>query len=456
MGYFPAPHTIFKHVRKLEPGHWLRMRNGEVEVRRYWDVEEFDTDRRALPLIEAELEEMLGLAVHRRLESEVPLGAFLSGGIDSGLIVSFMCDTLGPDVLTATVGFGQEDYNEIPASRLVAERFKSQHVTEVVEPDLSEILGPIVGAFDEPFADDSAIPTYYVSMMARRHVTVALSGDGGDESFGGYDFRYVPHAWECRLRPWLSAGPAQSLLRWLGSHWSRSTRMPRALRLGTVCENLARSAADAYYLDLCFQKPADARRLLGEEASPDPRRSSVYEAITSPYRRCPSKSALQRAQYADLKVYLPNMPLVKVDRMSMHHSLEIRSPLLDHSVVEFAFRVPTESKLPKLEAKHLLRRLAQRRLPPELLQLPKQGFSTPIGNWIRGPLREQFQDEVFSSSSRIAEWLDIPTLRSYFTEHCRRRVNRSWALWSVWVLERWCQLHMEEELRPVSGRSLRD
>ena len=439
LGYFLAPGSVFRRVRKLEPGQWLRLHDGRMELRSYWDVEEFDSDDREPQEILRDLETVLRAAVEQRLESEVPLGAFLSSGLDSGLVVSFMHEILGEDILTATVGFGDRSHNEIPGSSIVSSHFRTRHEIEIIQPNIEEVLGPIVEAFDEPFADDSAIPTYYVAKMARRHVTVALTGDGGDESFGGYDFRYVPHALECRIRPWLRPRPGRDLMAWLGTHWPRSRRLPRILRWGTVFDNLSREAPDAYFLDLCFLKPTDARRLLGQEHSSDPRSSPVYEAVTAPYRHCPSASPLQRAQYADLKVYLPNMPLVKVDRLSMHHSLEIRSPLLDRRVVEFAFRVPTNRKLPRLQCKHLLRELAHRRLPEEILELPKQGFSAPIGDWIRKDLEEQYRSEVLTPEAQISAWLDMDVLRRFFDQHRRGVLDRSYPLWAAWVLERWAK-----------------
>ncbi|MGB6002929.1 MAG: asparagine synthase (glutamine-hydrolyzing) [Thermoanaerobaculia bacterium] len=455
LGYFVAPKSIFKHVRKLEPGHWLKLGDGRMEVQRYWDVEDFDSDRRQAEEISEELESELRSAVRQRLESEVPLGAFLSSGIDSSLVVSFMHEVLGEEIRTATVGFGDARHNEIPGAGLVARHFNTRHETEIVQPSLEEVFDPLVEAFDEPFADDSAIPTYYVSQMARRHVTVALTGDGGDESFGGYDFRYVPHSLECRLRPWLPGRPGRDLMSWLGTHWPRSAGLPRMLRWGTILENLSVSAEEAYYLDLCFQKPADARLLLGQGGSRDPRESPVFDQVTEPYRKCPSPSPLQRAQYADLKVYLPNAPLVKVDRMSMHHSLEVRSPLLDHRVVEFAFRVPTPTKLPGLECKYLLRQLARTRLPGQLLDFPKRGFSAPVGDWIRGPLKERFREEVLRPEARISSWLDLSTLGVYFDEHCRGLRDRSYPLWASWVLERWSAGWATEPAMSAASRATR-
>jgi asparagine synthase (glutamine-hydrolysing) len=211
------------------------------------------------------------------------------------------------------------------------------------------------------------------------------------------------------------------------------------MRVGTLLENTGREAVDAYYADLCFLKPHDARRALGGAPSRDPRESPVYEAVTGPYRRCPSPSPVQRAQYADLMVYLPNDPLVKVDRMSMLHSLEVRCPLLDHRVVELAFRLPTRTKMPGLRAKHLLKRLAERRLPPENLRLPKRGFTAPVGRWLAGPWGDRFRDEVLSSSAASADWLDRSVLQGWLSAHAAGRADRSYPLWAAWVLERWAR-----------------
>jgi asparagine synthase (glutamine-hydrolysing) len=284
-------------------------------------------------------------------------------------------------------------------------------------------------------ADSSAIPTWYVSRAARRHVTVALSGDGGDETFAGYDFRYVPHAMEAAARRFVPR-PVRPLAGWLGAHWPRSPRLPRALRAGTILENLGRDPAAAYYADLAFLKPADARRLMGLTPDRRPESSPVYAAVTDPYRRCPSTDALQKAEYADLKVYMPNDPLVKVDRMSMAHSLEVRSPLLDRRVVELAFRIPAPRKQTGAQGKVLLRALARRRLPEGLWKLPKRGFTVPIGRWLAGPYRGQFEDEVFGAS-KVSAIVDITDLRARLHRQSAGDVRQEYALWSVWVLERW-------------------
>jgi asparagine synthase (glutamine-hydrolysing) len=436
LGYFVAPATIYRDVFKLMPGHWLRASATGVETREYWDVREFDTDDRTNEALGAEIDRTIRAAVHARLESEVPLGAFLSGGIDSGLVVSYMAEALGDRLVTTTVGFGERAHNELDAAALTARHFNTRHFPEVIEPRLDEVIGPISQHMGEPMADSSAIPTWYVSRAARRHVTVALSGDGGDESWAGYDFRYLLHAMEARARR-VMPSPLRPVVGWLGMQWPRSRRMPRILRAGTLLENLGRDPAGAYYNDLSFLKAAEARRLMGLAPNPDPATSPVYAAVTDPYRRCPSKDAVQRAEYADLKVYLPNDPLVKVDRMSMAHSLEVRCPLLDRTVVELAFRIPASRKQVGRQGKALLRALARRRLPGGIWQLPKRGFSAPIGEWIAGPHAAMFREEVLRSGAHVSRVLDLDDLRRRAQQLDRGESDQSYPLWMAWGLERW-------------------
>jgi asparagine synthase (glutamine-hydrolysing) len=454
LGYFLAPNTAYRHVRKLEPGCWLHVANGRIATACYWDVTEFGTDHRDQAAQLADVEATLGIAVRDRLESEVPLGAFLSGGIDSGLVVSFMAEALADPVVTATVGFADAAHNELGAARLTAAHFHTEHHEQVVAPRLQDVFERVVDHLGEPMADSSAIPTWYVSQSARRHVTVALSGDGGDETFAGYDFRYVPHLWESRARGFVPGAPGRRLARWLGTHWPRARALPQPLRLGTIFENLSYDPAAAYYLDLCFLKPPEARALLGLSAPARLSESPVYAAVTDPYRRCDSSEPLQRAQYADLKVYMPNDPLVKVDRMSMAHSLEVRCPLLDRRVVELAFRIPAARKLRRRTGKVLLRALAGRRLPAELAALPKRGFTLPIGEWIGGPYRHAFSDDVLGPGSRVSTILDIRIVRRLLGEFQPGMASHAYALWAVWLLEKW--LRRQPSGAPTESRAAAD
>jgi asparagine synthase (glutamine-hydrolysing) len=436
LGYFIAPATAYRHVFKLLPGHWLRVSANGVETREYWDVREFDTDARPEEELLGAIDEALRRAVHERLESEVPLGAFLSGGIDSGLVVSYMAETLGDRLVTTSVGFGDKEHNELEAAGLVASSVASRHHTEVIEPNLTDVIGPVIDGLGEPLADSSAIPTWYVSRAARRHVTVAISGDGGDETFAGYDFRYGPHALEASARRWLP-GPLAPAAGWLGARWPRSQHLPRPLRAGTILENLSRDPAAAYYADLAFLKPRSTRKLMGQAPERSAEASPVFQQVTEPYRRCSSASAVQRAGYADLKVYMPNDPLVKVDRMSMAHGLEVRSPFLDRRLVELAFRIPAERKFAGQQGKILLRHLARRRLPEGLWQLPKRGFTMPLRRWLAGPYAAMFREEVLQPGATIATAVDQPELAARFERHRSGRDDHSYALWAVWVLERW-------------------
>jgi asparagine synthase (glutamine-hydrolysing) len=439
LGYILAPATVYKSVRKLEPGHWLLLEDGVVRVKQYWDVERFDDDDRSAQALDAQLQADLRSAVAERLESEVPLGAFLSGGIDSGLIVSFMAEELERPVLTTSVGFGQGAHNELSAAALTARHCKTAHYEETLDPVLDEVMDRVVTGFDEPFADASAIPTYYVSRMARQHVTVALSGDGGDEVFGGYWFRYTPHALECGARRLLPGAPGRATARWLAGRWPTGPRVPRPLRLRTVLQNLSTDPATAYFADLCSLPPDDARRLLGLMPG-GAAAGTVYEQVTAPYRRCSSADPVQRAQYADLKIYLPNDVLVKVDRMSMANSLEVRSPLLDRRIVEAAFRIPRPTKMPWLKPKHLLRQIARRRLPPALLALPKRGFDAPVGHWIARPYAAAVREELLSSNSTLAGVVDQNIVGRLLDAHVAGTANHSYALWALWVLARWLRV----------------
>lgn len=437
LGYVLAPRSIYRGIRKLRPGHWLRMRHGKVLEVEYWDVLEFDSEDRSEASLLPELESALREHVHERLESEVPLAVFLSGGIDSGLIVSYAQELLPEKPTTITVGFRDPEHDELAAAARVAERFGTRHHALTLEPAVDQVLDRVVDAFDEPFADASAIPTYFVCQAAKRTATVCLSGDGGDEVFGGYDFRYKPHAIEDEIRRLLPAESARAFARWLGKRWPRSPRLPRLLRWGTILNNIGVGAEVAYFADLCFLKPYDACWLLGQPAVEDFRSRRVFSEVTAFYRKCPSASVLQKAQYADLKIYLPNDVLVKVDRMSMAHSLEIRSPLLDRRLVELAFRIPTSRKMPHLRAKHLLRAIARRRLPSENLRLPKHGFTAPTGRWITETFAARFHEEVLSASSPIADFVDVRVLREWDRQHRCGEADRSFPLWAAWVFSRW-------------------
>jgi asparagine synthase (glutamine-hydrolysing) len=460
LGYVVAPETMYRRVRKLEPGYWLRAADRSVQVRQYWDIENFDDfggdERAAVSEIAAQIDSR----VRERLESEVPLGAFLSGGIDSGLVVSYMADSMTMPVLTTSVGFGTSGHNELDGAALTAGKFATDHHPYLIEARFDELANLLVSAFDEPFADSSSVPTFYVAREARRHVTVALTGDGGDESFGGYDFRYIPHAVESRIRARVGDGAGRRAAGWLGAHWPRSRRLPRPFRLSTYLSNVSTDPDVSYFADLCLAKPPEVRGLLGLEGAADFRDGSLFDRVAGPYRRCPSSSPVQRAEYADLKVYLPNDVLVKVDRMSMQNSLEVRCPLLDRRLVELAFRLPQSVKKADRTGKHLLKMLAKDRLPREVATGAKRGFTAPVEAWVAGKSGSTIETELFSPEAALHTLLDVPRLKQMFNQHRSGERDWSYLLWAAWILERWARTEragagVEEPRSEVPGERSR-
>jgi asparagine synthase (glutamine-hydrolysing) len=448
LGYILAPDTIYTAVKKLPPAHWLRLHHGVLDVQSYWDIREFDSDRRDAPALADELEAALKQAVEDRLESEVPLGAFLSGGIDSGVVCSLMSELSARPPVTVSVGFGDRESSELEEAAATARLIGSEHYPEQVEPLLGDVLSAVVGAFDEPFADPSAIPTYYAAMAARRHVTVALTGDGGDEAFGGYDLRYFPHQIEAQMRAFVPGGFGRRVLRRLGARWPGHAGLPRVTRLGNLMQNLGVDAAEAYYRDLCFAKPALVHRLLGRDPARPAGDGSVRDAITAIYRRCPSTDAVQCAQYADHHVYLANDVLVKVDRMSMLHGLEVRCPMLDRRILELAFRIPARQKTRWPQGKRLLRAIAARRLSPACAARPMGGFDAPLQRWTRTDYSAQVESDLLDSASIVPTLLDPLVIRDLFAEHRRGARDHSHVLWSMWMLEWW------HRVRPRSATAL--
>jgi asparagine synthase (glutamine-hydrolysing) len=369
--------------------------------------------------------------------SEVPLGAFLSGGLDSSLVVSAMARALACPVLTNAIGFDDHAFNELPVAAAVAAHLKCDHHEVVVQPKAAEILNRIAWHFDEPLADSSAVPTWYVCEMARRTVTVALSGDGGDESFGGYTFRYLPHMAEARVRAALPAAVRRAVFGPLGSLWPASARLPKPLRLKTILENLAVGDAEAYFRDLVWLR-ADARSgLYSAEFKERLRGFTPMETVEPYYSGGGGPDALSRAQFADINFYMTDDVLVKVDRMSMAHALEVRCPLLDHRIIEFAAALPTGMKLDRHRGKLVLRELASRHLPPSVLEQPKRGFSIPAARWLREDLRPMVEKVIFRRDGVVADALNASRVRMTWQEHLSAKRDHSVFIWGLLMLGLW-------------------
>ena len=438
-GYIPDPHSAFQRIRKLPAGHVMEFRNGEMKIRQYWDLPEYGTHP---PLSEndclEELEHRLEESVRIRLISDVPLGALLSGGVDSSIIVALMARTSAKPVKTFSIGFRAEQFDESEYARLVAERFGTDHHEFVLEPDLEETLTYLSGMMEEPFGDSSMLPTYYVCRMARRQVTVALSGDGGDELFAGYD-RYLVAMERPKFDP---------LQRWLGPIYR--DRIHGLIPAGIYGKNLAWNASlndrDRYLDGISFlpalhrERNLFAREFLERaERLPDP--LVEWQRL---YDGAPAKDGLSRLLYLDTKTYLNSDILTKVDRMSMATSLEVRVPLLDHELVEWVTSLPVEWKFRAGIRKHVLKKLAERLgIPPELLHRKKQGFQLPLVEWMRKEVKTKLLGVLLEPRTLQRGYFKPEAVRSLIDEHVRGRRNRSGMLWRMLVLELWHRNFME-------------
>lgn len=427
--YTPREQSIFRGIAKLPPGHLLVWRDGELTVREYWRQpaeESFSgTEQEAV----AQLRTVLTDAVRAHLSSDVPLGAFLSGGIDSSVVVGLMSETTGGRVKTFSIGFDDPAFDELPHARRVARHFGTEHHEFTVQPDGVSILDDVIAHFDEPFADSSAIPTWYVSQMARRHVTVVLSGDGGDELFGGYH-RYLPHP---RVVQFDRYSPRA--FRRVAALAARN--LPHGVRGRNFLQHVARDNEGRYIDAVRFFSADDKaallsgdlrRRLTGVDAE------ATLAACFAPYRHLPWPSQMM---HFDADTYLPEDVLVKVDRMSMAHSIESRVPLLDNEVIDFAATLPSHFKLKNGRRKHILKEVASTLLPQDLVDRRKQGFSVPLGVWFRGNLRELFADTLLSSRSLSRGYFQAPFVRRLVDEHVSGRRDHTLRLWQLVVFERW-------------------
>lgn len=435
-GYIPSPFSIYSDIVKLPPAHTLSVTADGLETARYWQLD--FTEDRSLSLGEA-MERFVPLfrdAVNLRLISDVPLGSFLSGGIDSSLVVSFMAELMDTPVKTNTIGFKDSEFNEIPAAGEISGFLKTDHRQYVVRPDAVDDILRVAACFDEPFADSSALPTWYVCQMARQNVTVALSGDGGDESFGGYTFRYTPHYLESRLRSCFPQAVRTLLFSGIGHHYPSAATLPRWLRLKTIFENLAVSDADAFYRDLIWLR-GDTRSRLYSRAFSDELGGFSPESMVVPlYEGSTARNPVARCQDTDIRFYMTEDVLVKVDRMSMAHALEVRSPLLDYRIMEFAAALPLRLKLTPKQGKILLRRLVSKRFDSSLDRLPKKGFSIPAAAWLRHDLKTLAWETIFNSRI-IRDCLAREPLIALWGQHQSGAADHSVFLWGLMMMGLW-------------------
>jgi asparagine synthase (glutamine-hydrolysing) len=433
--YAPRDESFFACIRKLPPGSLLTWRNGRISVVPYWKPAAQETfigsERDAVD----QLQDVLIDAVRAHLVSDVPLGAFLSGGIDSSLVVALMSKISGARVKTFSIGFEQPEYDELAYARRVAQVYGTDHHEDVVRPDGVGVLEKIVAHFDEPFGDTSALPTWYVSQLAAREVTVVLSGDGGDEMFGGYT-RYIP---DTRVTTVDRYAPAV-LRRMAGAV---GARLPHGARGKRFLRHVARDARGRYLDAIGFFTADDKAGLLsadlrGQLSAGDPECRLIRH-----FDRYAQLSWPSQMMRFDVETYLPEDILTKVDRMSMAHSIEARVPLLDNSVIDFASSLPAALKIRDGRRKHVLKEVAARFLPGELIDRRKQGFGVPLDVWFRGNLRELFADTLLSARSLQRGYFQPAFVHGLIHEHVSGRRDHTFRLWQLVVFERWLQQYVD-------------
>src|SRR5438067_2776787 len=433
LSYVPTPRTMYRAVAKLPAAHLLVAERGRVSIKSYWDLH-FTGDgdpARENEYLE-QLDALVAESVRLRLVSDVPLGAFLSGGIDSTAVVAAMADACGADrVVTTSVGFDEHAFNELEHARTVARHLGVRQHEKIVKPDVVDLLPKLAWHLDEPFADSSAVPTYYVSKAAREHVTVALSGDGGDELWAGYA-RHRVEQWETAARQWL--GPTGGRIA-----GRVAARLPIGVKGTRSLRHLALSPAEACALKHAYGLFEGGVRgsLYAADFAREVRDADPFAGFRLAYDSCPSPDPIDRALYVDVKTYLVDDILTKVDKMSMAVALEARVPLLDHELIEFAATVPAALKLKNGRGKHLLRRLLERRVPKSIVDRPKHGFEAPTGEWLRGPLAPMVDDLLLDGRLRSRGVFNDEAVARLWREHRSGSHDHRHRLWSLVMLELW-------------------
>ncbi len=439
--YVPDPQSALRHARKLPPAHRLVWEDGRITIERYWDLSYEPKWTTPEPELREQVRAKIEDAVRIRLMSDVPLGAHLSGGIDSAVVVGLMAGMSDRPVKTFSIGFKEAAFNELEHARTVAEKFHTEHHEFIVEPHALEVLPQLVEHFDEPFADAAAIPTWYLSQLTRQHVTVALNGDGGDEAFGGYQRYFAdPLADIYRLVPeFVRHGLIDRLLRSLPTESGKPVErsVVTALRHLTRAADLPVGASIIRWGS--FFTEAEKQALYTDEMRAGFAARPTNEILEESFRTALAKSRLDRTLSTDFHNYLPGALLPKVDRMTMAHSLEARSPFLDHEVLELSARLPESLKVRGTTTKRILRELFADLLPETITKRGKMGFSVPLGLWFRGPLATPLRDILLADNARVFQYLRRAPIAALFDENAAGRADHGKRLWALLNLEIWLQ-----------------
>lgn len=437
LGYVPEPKTIYRDVFKLRPGHTMLFRHGEPvpAQKQFWDIPFKPVAVASEADLQAELIARLREAVQVRMVAEVPLGAFLSGGVDSSAVVAMMAELQSDPVNTCAIGFDVKQFNETEYAARVAERYHTNHFQEIVSSEDFDLLDELAALYDEPYADSSAIPTYRVCQLAKKRVTVALSGDGGDEHFAGYR-RYRWHMHEELLRQALPLGLRKPLFGALGRLYPKADWAPRVFRAKTTFQALARNSVQAYLHSVSICSEEQRAALFSDNFKRELQGYSVHSVFDEHAANSPTDDPLSMIQYLDMKTYLVGDILTKVDRASMAHALEVRVPLLDHPLTEWVSGLPPEWKLRGQEGKYLLKKSLESRLPQDVLYRDKMGFGVPLAKWFRGPLKARLRKDLLESGGLAATGLfNQAYLARLVDEHQSGRRDHSAPLWTLLMFQ---------------------
>ncbi len=435
-GYIPEPRTILKSTFKLPPGNILVVKHGDTtcKPRPYWDVPFKPVETTSDQEVGEELMRRLEEAVNIRLVSEVPLGAFLSGGVDSSAVVAAMAGLSDEPVNTCAISFGDPKFNESKYARMVAERFRTDHQESEVDPNDFDLVDKLAALYDEPYADSSAMPTYRVCELAKRRVTVALSGDGGDENLAGYR-RYKWHTYEEWMRSKLPLGVRRPLFGMLGTVYPKLDWMPRVFRAKSTFQAMARDAVEGYFHSVSLLSNEMRSQLFSNQFRRTLQGYNGVEVMRRHAENSPTDHPLSFVQYLDIKTYLVGDILTKVDRASMAHALEVRVPLLDHELVEWISGLSPNLKLTKGEGKYIFKKALEPRLPESVLYRQKMGFAVPLAGWFRGPLKQRVREAILGERLLDTGIFSEDYLRKLIDQHNRSVRDHSAPIWSILMFE---------------------
>jgi len=438
--YVPDSKSIFKNIEKLQPGHYLTINKEGIAIKQYWDVTFKEQSKSSEDEIAEGLLDVIDTCTKQRMISDVPLGAFLSGGVDSSGVVALMANNSEKPVVTCSIGFDSKKYDEIQYAKQVANQYNTIHHELTVKENILDHLEHIVGFFDEPFADQSLVPTYFVSQLAKTKVTVALAGDGGDENFAGYS-KYNVDQIENSLRGKVPEVIRKKFLQPLVAPLSRSNARIFN-RAATLLNAVSKSPAEGFYLTNAFMTDATWNRLANDELKREVDGYHPSALSMQFYNDADADDHLSRVLYTDIKTFLVGDILVKVDRMSMANSLEVRAPILDHRVVEYAARIPSLLKLQQKEKKYILKKAFGQLLTSNILHRKKMGFSVPLAHWLRNELKITAEEKLFRSDNGLSNYFKSTEIKVIWLEHQQGVRDHSAALWSLLMFEFWWQKYV--------------